>query len=128
MKVNQWQCCEIGLKDRGGRKNLTPGITAVFTEPSGKTITREAFWNGGDDYVIRFAPTEEGVWNYTVAGLSGGEEQGRLTCTAYDGGLPLYRHGFLRVGDDGRYLCHQDGTPFFWLGDTHWQFAVAEKW
>ncbi|MFT4032643.1 MAG: glycoside hydrolase family 140 protein [Siphonobacter sp.] len=27
----------------------------------------------------------------------------------------------LRVSDNQRYLVHQDGTPFFWLGDTAWE-------
>jgi hypothetical protein len=26
----------------------------------------------------------------------------------------------LEVSADGRYLTHQDGTPFFWMGDTAW--------
>lgn len=28
--------------------------------------------------------------------------------------------GKLRVSDNGRFLVKQDGTPFFWLGDTGW--------
>ncbi|MDF2925367.1 MAG: putative endoglucanase [Paenibacillaceae bacterium] len=27
----------------------------------------------------------------------------------------------LRVSDNRRYLAHEDGTPFFWLGDTAWE-------
>ena len=30
-------------------------------------------------------------------------------------------HGPLEVSEDGRYLQHADGTPFFWLGDTAWE-------
>jgi hypothetical protein len=30
-------------------------------------------------------------------------------------------HGPLKVADNKRYLVHQDGTPFFWLGDTAWE-------
>lgn len=29
-------------------------------------------------------------------------------------------HGKLRVSDNHLYLQHEDGTPFFWLGDTGW--------
>lgn len=29
-------------------------------------------------------------------------------------------HGNLKVSDNGRFLQHEDGTPFFWLGDTGW--------
>ncbi|QRQ99940.1 glycoside hydrolase family 140 protein [Dyadobacter sandarakinus] len=32
-----------------------------------------------------------------------------------------FAHGRLRVSDNQRYLVHQDGTPFFWLGDTAWE-------
>ena len=27
----------------------------------------------------------------------------------------------LAVSDDGRFLVHPDGSPFFWLGDTAWE-------
>lgn len=31
-----------------------------------------------------------------------------------------WNHGPLRVSDNNRFLCHTDGKPFFWLGDTGW--------
>ena len=31
-----------------------------------------------------------------------------------------WEHGALKVSDNGLYLQHGDGTPFFWLGDTGW--------
>ena len=30
-------------------------------------------------------------------------------------------HGRLKVSSDGHYLQYEDGTPFFWLGDTGWE-------
>ena len=32
-----------------------------------------------------------------------------------------FNHGPLRVSDNGRFLQHADGAPFFWLGDTAWE-------
>ena len=32
-----------------------------------------------------------------------------------------FAHGRLTVSANKRYLVHQDGTPFFWLGDTAWE-------
>lgn len=29
-------------------------------------------------------------------------------------------NGKLTVSDNGRYIIHEDGTPFFWLGNTAW--------
>jgi len=31
-----------------------------------------------------------------------------------------FSHGRLRVSDNNRFLVHEDGTPFFWQGDTAW--------
>ena len=31
-----------------------------------------------------------------------------------------WEHGRLRVSDNQRFLQHEDGTPFFWLGETAW--------
>lgn len=31
-----------------------------------------------------------------------------------------WSHGPLRVSDNGLYFQQEDGTPFFWLGDTGW--------
>jgi len=30
-------------------------------------------------------------------------------------------HGLLKVTPNGHYLQYEDGTPFFWLGDTGWE-------
>jgi Protein of unknown function (DUF4038) len=38
-----------------------------------------------------------------------------------------WRHGPLKVSDDGHYLQFEDGTPFFWLGDTGWEIFQRLK-
>src|SRR5690606_1493913 len=36
--------------------------------------------------------------------------------------------GRLKVSENGHYLQYEDGTPFFWLGDTAWElFARLTK-
>src|SRR5919206_3994444 len=32
-----------------------------------------------------------------------------------------WKHGRLQVTKEGHYLQYEDGTPFFWLGDTGWE-------
>jgi len=32
-----------------------------------------------------------------------------------------FTHGDLKVSQNGRFLVHSDGTPFFYLGDTAWE-------
>ncbi len=110
---------------------LDVSIKAVFHGPNGENITREAYWDGGRSYKISFAPTSVGSWSWTVnapeeTGIAG--ETGTLLCEAYDGDLPIYQHGFLKVDPSRRFLSYHDGTPFFWLGDTHWAFAYQERY
>ena len=31
-----------------------------------------------------------------------------------------WKNGKLVVSEEGRYLKHENGTPFFWLGETGW--------
>ena len=31
-----------------------------------------------------------------------------------------WENGRLVVSEEGRYLKHENGTPFFWLGETGW--------
>ncbi len=106
-------------------------VTAAFTAPSGQVITREAYWDGGRSYVVSFAPTETGVWSYILSARedSGLDKvSGQVECIPYTGSLDIYKHGFLKISGDKRYFTYADGTPFFWLGDTHWEFSYREKW
>ena len=127
MQAEKWRVTEFVFHDPDGIKGVDCNITACFTAPDGKQLVRDAFWDGGDTYKVRFAPTQQGLWHYRVTGLSYGERQGTVECVPYAGDLPLYQHGFVKVGPQGKHFSHADNTPFFWLGDTHWQFAIKES-
>ena len=133
--VEQWQIVEITLTSSETYDNpyMDVSITATFTGPGGSpVITWPGYWDGGDTWKVRFAPTKVGLWSYTITcsdtsntGLH--NQSGTIQANAYSGSLDIYEHGFLKVSPDKRYLVHDDGTPFFYLGDTHW-FMQEEKW
>lgn len=106
-------------------------IWAYFHGPNGKVIKREAYWEGDNRYGISFAPTTQGRWTFELK-ADGAQDldkiKGTVICEPYTGELPIYQHGFLKVHPTKRYLTYQDGTAFFWLGDTHWEFAYKELW
>ncbi len=107
-----------------------------YAAPGGRTVTVEAFWDGGRSWRACFAPDEIGDWTWRTgcsdpanSGLHG--RSGRFRCLSYEGDNPLYRYGALRVSGDGHTLVHHDGTPFFWLGDTAWNGVLRaglEDW
>lgn len=100
-------------------------VDAVITTPAGAEERVPGFWSGDSTWRVRYAPAQPG--RYTVrsrcsdtanADLHG--QSMTLDVVPYTGTNPHYRHGALRVMQDGRHFQHADGTPFFWLGDTWW--------
>src|SRR2546426_6897505 len=74
---------------------------------------------------VRYAPPAPGRYTYrtvssdrTNRDLHG--QHGVLEVSAYRGSNPLISHGRVRVTSDHLHFEHEDGTPFFWLGDTWW--------
>lgn len=133
-EIKCWHVSEITLSSnvRYANPYADVKVSAVFTGPEGQSICREAFWDGGNTWRIRSAPTRNGRWTWKTtssntddAGLHG--QAGELVCIGYKGDNPIYRHGFLRISENRRYFCHADGTPLFWLGDTHWQMPDTER-
>lgn len=112
----------------GGSEDVTLDVT--FTHPqTGETLVRPAFWDGGNVFLVRFAPTMVGKWEWSAScpqdeSLDG--LKGSFKCREYDGELPVYQHGFVRVEPGKKYMTYADGTPFFYLGDTHWGMYTEE--
>jgi hypothetical protein len=100
-------------------------LDVVFTGPGSDEWCVPAFWSGGDEWRVRFAPPQPGVYQFhsvcsdiTDAGLH--DCRGTLEVRPYEGDNPLLKHGPLHVSANQHYLEHRDGTPFFWLADTWW--------
>ena len=96
------------------------GLEGIFTSPDGVPMTVPGFWDGEKSWKIRFTPSQEGLWTYTLtvrdARGSSLPYLGELTVT------PSELHGWIQPGHlfdltySGRYLVHHDGTPFYGVG------------
>lgn len=96
-----------------------PRMRGRFTAPSGRVFALDGFWCGKNRWCVRFAPTEPGEWSYILE-TDGKESAGTFTAEAKETGNPLFDKGFPTLKPGKRYFEYADGTPFFWLGDTHW--------
>jgi hypothetical protein len=98
-------------------------LDVVFTDPQGREHTVPAFWAGEQTWRIRYSPAAAGRYTYRTVSSDSGDLHGRhgtLEVSEYNGDNPLRKHGPVRVAADQRHFEHEDGTPFFWLGDTWW--------
>jgi len=97
-------------------------VDVVFTG-AGQSWRVPAFWRGGNQWGVRFAPPTPGEYVYHLESSDknntdlNGQER-RVTIAAYEGTNALLKHGPLRVSANKRYLEHSDETPFYWLGET----------
>ncbi len=133
-KAMKWMVCELTLTGQKTYKDpvYTVDVDVIFRHTaSGKIMVIPAFWDGGTTFKVRFAPTEEGEWQfYTVcsdaenSGLH--HRAGTVTCTPYTGELAIYKHGFVKIEPGKSYMMYADGTPFFYLGDTYWNLPLLE--
>ena len=129
-KAVTWVANELVLNAQAKYKKplLDCDLTLVLTNGT-DTYRVPGFWDGDNVWRVRFVCPAAGTWTYETecsntadAGLNG--VKGTIECTAYTGKLAIYQHGFVKTDKDKRCFTYADGTPFFYLGDTHWNFGA----
>jgi hypothetical protein len=129
--VERWRVVELAFtSDRAYTDRFNAvDLDVVFNHGSDTSFAVPAFWYGGNTWMVRFSPVLTGPWSYSTVctdtsntGLHG--HSGQFTCTEYLGDLDIYKHGFVKTTPEKRYFTYADGTPFFYLGDTHWNIPA----
>lgn len=127
----QWRVTEINFVSNKEYSNKFEDIEldVVFIHSDGTEIKVPAFWNGGNNWMVRFSPTLVGEWEFNTicsdasnTGLH--NKNGSIICSKYQGELDIYNYGFIKTTPSQRHFTYNDGTPFFYLGDTHWNMPV----
>ena len=106
-------------------------MDVTFSSENGTVLVMPAFWDGAKTWRVRFTPTELGIWKFTTrvkdaldTGLHA--KSGSFRCVPYSGEIELFRRGFVTTRKELKYFVYADGTPFFYLGDTHWGMMREE--
>ncbi len=129
----QYKRCEIVLHSTKEYANpfADVDIDAVFTHEDGTVIKLPGFWNGDNEWKVRFSPEKTGLWKYEVTCTDKDNASlcasGEIEATESEKKTELEKHGYVRLEEGKPYMVYGDGTPFFWLGDTHWQMADWER-
>lgn len=122
-----WSPLEIRLQStvKYEEPYLQTEIEGIFIHESGKEIKVPGFWYDGNIWAVRFTPEKEGKWSYRILCADkenkGLHAKGSFAVKGTESPLPIKKHGFITDRHNKRFFTYDDGTPFFWLGDTHWQ-------
>ncbi len=143
--LKTWEVFEVSFKSSSSSANpyvqfitegkaayLSAAFTGVSGECTGKTLIIPGFWDGNDNWKIRFAPPLPGTWKYITSSedrkLNGKRGQVTVTpCSEEEKKQIPTRRGFIIVNNNeerkGRYFTYTDGTPCLWIADTWWDWT-----
>jgi hypothetical protein len=136
--IHTWQRWEHALTSTRPYDNPYASVIVrvTYRGPDQRTLRTYGFWDGGNVFRIRCAFPAPGTWQWETecsdtsnTGLH--HQRGKMEVTPYQGTHVLFRHGFLKVSANRRFLTLGDRTPFLWMGDTAWsvpQRANDEEW
>lgn len=120
--VGRYQIFDLPIvaPDISGNKYKDVTLHGVFRGPT-KTIEIDGFWDGGNIWRVRMAPTEIGQWQYTItSSRSELNTSGSFECVASDS------KGFIHKNPDHPYtFMYDDGTPWMWKGETSWRATTS---
>lgn len=123
-----WEKQEITLHAKTSFANPYADVM-VWVDLKGPGFQKRVygFWDGANDFRVRFVATAPGEWSWTSGsspedqGLSG--KTGKFEAQAWSEAEKAAdddRRGFIRPTPNGHAFEYADGTPFFLLGDTWW--------
>ena len=123
-KTEQWGVHEIVLPGTAaGNPYLEVTLGAEFRQGAHK-VTAPGFYDGDGVYRIRFSPDRLGTWQFVtesnLAELNALE--GSFECTEPS----RSNHGPLRIVNT-YYLEHADGTPYYSIGTTAYQWTSVKQ-
>lgn len=133
IKTEIYRRCEIVLHSTKTYENpfMDVDIDAVFTHEDGTVITLPGFWNGEDEWKVRFISEKTGKWTYTVTCTDESNsslcDSGVIEAIYAEPRNDLEKHGYVTLKEGSRFFTYADGTPFFYLADTHWQMPDYER-
>ena len=123
--VEKWGVFEVTIEGpSGGNPFLDVEIRGTFRGKS-ECVTADGFYDGNGIYRVRFMPSFEGEYHFTVeASFTDEKAEGSFTVLPASEG----NHGPVRVADTF-YFMYEDGTPYHSVGTTCyvWNLQSMEK-
>lgn len=126
--IPKWEVIDISISVKSESKSpFTARFGAFFTHQNGTKQEVPGFYNGNNEWVIRFSSSLEGEWSYvTFADDKALDNKiGKVSVTKNKAD----NHGSIVINkDQPQNFFYQDGTPYFLLAfECDWLFALDYK-
>jgi len=124
INVEQWDLFEIVLNGPStGNPYIDVEVVAAFNCGE-ESVAVPGFYDGNGVYRIRFSPHIQGVWTYKIISNNEdlSESKGKFHCVPPTGD----NHGPVKIVNTF-YLQYADGTPFYSVGTTAYQWTSVAQ-
>ena len=120
--VPTWSACDLAFDLEAGENPATVQLHGEFRSAK-RTLLLQAFRDGDRRYVLRFAPTEPGDWDYRLTSnlkrLDG--QLGKATATPSDS------PGFVRVANVHHFAYEGTGKQHLWMSTAIEDFTKIPR-
>src|SRR5262245_19194446 len=121
-----WSIFELRMKSATSYSNAYTevSVTATFSGPNRAMKVVKGFWDGGNLFRVRFTPTRQGKWTYSVT--SQPKDPGLTRSgTLYVTGPRPDEHGFLRRDPSGTYnFAFDDSSHYLMIRQTYYNIIL----
>lgn len=125
LHVEKWEILDISFKTSSKVASpFTADFHAVFTHENGTVQKVPGFFNGGNEWIIRFSSSLEGTWQFATSGnvskLNGKKGRVDVAPNKED------NHGGIVINNENpQHFYYEDGTPYFLLAfECDWLYAL----
>ncbi len=123
-QIERWGVFELALTGPDtGNPYLDVSLNAEFSNGATR-VSVPGFYNGKGNYIVRFSPGQLGEWRYTTNSNRSelNNQTGSFQCVKPS----KDNHGPLKIVNTF-YLEYADGTPFYSVGTTAYQWASVKQ-
>ncbi|WP_024481470.1 DUF5060 domain-containing protein [Cellulophaga baltica] len=125
ISIPKWEVVDISFKsNEEAVAPYTTDFSAIFTNEKGKQQKVLGFYNGKNEWIIRFSSNEEGQYTYETASVlkALNQKKGKVKVVASSN----TNHGGIVIKEeDPQHFYYEDGTPYFLLAfECDWLYAL----
>ncbi|WP_157208967.1 DUF5060 domain-containing protein [Mariniflexile maritimum] len=124
-QVEKWEVLDISFVSKTQLKSpFTADFHAIFTHENGTKQEVPGFYNGQNEWIIRFSSSQKGKWRFETKGdlaeLSG--KKGNIIVE----NNKENNHGAIVINKENpQHFYYEDGTPYFLLAfECDWLYAL----
>ena len=126
-EVLKWEVADIPFKAsvKKGQDPFAVDFSASFIGPGGEILEIPGFYNGSNEWVIRFSASISGKWDYITHSSVKKLNDKKGSLTILDESNPGQHGGIIIPENNPQHFAYEDGTPYFLMAyECDWLYAL----